>query len=145
MNKQERVKLVAPCGIDCGICELYLSRNNPQIKDYLLSRGMPEEKIPCDGCRDIDGKCPIMPDECATWECVTQKGVAYCHECGEFPCSHLAPAASRAAVLPHNMKVYNLCVIRRDGAEAFTRQSAEIKQAYFKGKMEIGKGPVRES
>jgi len=44
-------------------------------------------------------------------------------------------------VLPHNTKVFNLCTIKRAGVENFVKISSEIKEKYYKGKMEIGKGP----
>ena len=42
---ENRINLVAPCGIDCGICELYMSRNNPQLMDYLVSKGIPRDRM----------------------------------------------------------------------------------------------------
>ncbi|MBN1500847.1 MAG: DUF3795 domain-containing protein [Spirochaetes bacterium] len=137
----DRTKLVAPCGIDCGICELYESRNNSKLMDYLISKGIPQNVLPCDGCRNIEGKCPVIQGDCATFECVKEKGISFCYECSDFPCTKLAPSADRANILPHNMKVYNLCSIRRDGVEKFAEKSSEIKKTYYEGKMEIGNGP----
>jgi hypothetical protein len=53
----------------------------------------------------------------------------------------LAPAADRAEVLPHNTKLFNLCVIQSCGVEKLIEQALEIKQSYYKGKMKIGEGP----
>lgn len=138
---KEREKLVAPCGIDCGTCEFYLSKHNEQILECLVSKGIPKNILPCDGCRNIDGKCPIMPTDCATFSCTKSKGVDFCSDCKDFPCNMLAPAADRANTLPHNLKVFNLCTIKRDGLESFIGQSGKIKLLYFKGRMVIGKGP----
>jgi len=52
-------------------------------------------------------------------------------------------AADRATTLPHNLKVFNLCVIQRLGVDDFIKQSAEIKITYYQGKMSIGRGPQR--
>ena len=138
---ETRLKLVAPCGIDCGICELYLSRNNQQLMDFLVSTGIPKEVLPCDGCNNTEGKCPILHNKCATFQCVKEKGISYCSECNDFPCMKLAPTLDRADVLPHNIKLYNLCTIKKYGVEEFTKKSLDIKQSYFKGKMVIGEGP----
>ncbi len=138
---ETRLKLVAPCGIDCGICELYLSRNNQQLMDFLVSTGISKHVLPCDGCNNIGEKYPIINGKFATYECTIEKGISYCSECNDFPCIKLAPTANRADVLPHNIKVYNLCIIKKDGIEKFTRKSLKIKQLYYKGKIEIGKGP----
>ncbi len=55
-------------------------------------------------------------------------------------CTKLNPAIERAT-LPHNLKVFNLCVIQRRGVSGFLEQSAAIKQKYYKGKMAVGYGP----
>ncbi|HAF30386.1 MAG TPA: hypothetical protein DCG75_15195 [Bacteroidales bacterium] len=141
MIDNKRLELVAPCGIDCGICELYLCRDNQGLFDVLVSKGIPKEKIPCDGCRPNNGACPIMPETCKTYSCVSEKDLAFCTECNSFPCTKLHPAADRANVLPHNMKVYNLNQISRIGTQEFVKHSLENKKRYFSGKMEIGNGP----
>jgi hypothetical protein len=141
METNERINLVAPCGIDCGTCELYLCKDNQQLFAYLLGKGIPEEKLPCTGCRNIEGNCPVIGSKCATYVCITEKNVEFCTHCSDFPCSKLHPAADRADVLPHNLKVFNLCTIQRSGVEGFIELSAEIKNKYYKGKMGIGKGP----
>ncbi len=140
MNEQE--KLVAPCGLDCGNCEFYLSKNNKDILDYLVSKGIPKDILPCNGCRNIEGKCPIVQSDCATYNCTKSKDVEFCFDCNEFPCSMLNPTADRANVLPHNLKIFNLCTIKRVGLNDFIAQSGKIKLSYYKGKMVIGKGPV---
>jgi hypothetical protein len=141
MTTNERIDLVAPCGIDCGTCELNMCKDNPQLLSYSVSRGIPEEKLPCEGCRTVKGDCPVISDKCESYICITQKKVDFCFECGDFPCSKLNPSADRADILPHNLKVFNLCTIKRIGVESFIRESSQIKQKYFKGKMQIGRGP----
>jgi hypothetical protein len=138
---EERKNLVALCGIDCGICELNMCRDNPGLLAYLVSRGIPKEKLPCAGCRKIEGHCPVIGAQCATYACAAERGVDFCFDCGDFPCTKLQPSADRADVLPHNTKVFNLCTIKRAGVENFVKISSEIKEKYYKGKMEIGKGP----
>jgi hypothetical protein len=145
MSTNELPSLVAPCGIYCGTCELYLCKDNQQLFEYLVSRGIPKEKLPCTGCRDIKGNCPVIGSKCATYVCVTEKNVDFCFNCRDFPCSKLNPSADRADVLPHNLKVFNLCTIQRDGVEGFIEISTEIKNKYYKGKMKIGKGPQIEA
>ncbi len=142
MNNENRLNLVAPCGLDCGICELYLSKDNPQLYMQLIAMGIPEEKIPCEGCREIQGNCPVMGETCATYKCAGKEQINFCSECTKFPCVKLQPLADRAGSLPHNMKIYNLCEIERFGLEAFAANSGKIKKRYFKGKMVLGEGPI---
>jgi len=40
-----------------------------------------------------------------------------CFECGDFPCDYLHPYADMAQIKPHNLKVFNLCLIKRMGLE----------------------------
>jgi len=144
MKSNERTNLVAPCGIDCGTCELYICKDDPQLYSYLLKRGIPEEKIPCAGCRSIEGNCPVITDKCETYVCIKDKKVNFCFDCISFPCNMLQPCADRANILPHNLKVFNLCKIKSKGVEGFINESSEIKLKYYKGKMEVGKGPQLE-
>ncbi len=141
MAMTERLRMVAACGIDCGNCPLSLCRDDPALLEALVQRGIPRDRLPCPGCRGAHGDCPGNAARSETYECVQQRGVDYCFECADFPCGKLCPSSQRADVLPHNMKVFNLCTIRRDGVEAFVKASAGIERTYFKGKMEIGKGP----
>lgn len=137
-----REELIAPCGLDCGICELYTCRDDETLKAALVSRGVPAGALPCEGCRRIEGACPVLPESCATSLCVRGRGHSHCSECEDFPCKTLAPAADRADRLPHNLKIFNLCVLARHGAGELVKRSQAIKDAYFKGKMKIGEGPV---
>ena len=136
-----RTTLVAPCGIDCGVCELNMCKDNPPLREALIAKGIPREILPCSGCRMIQGACPVIPGTCETFKCVGEHHVEFCYECGQFPCVKLQPSADRANILPHNMKVFNLCTMRSIGVEQFVRLSPEIKQRYYAGTMEIGNGP----
>jgi hypothetical protein len=142
---ENRTKLIAPCGLDCAVCELYLSRKDEQLMSALISKGIPKEVLPCDGCRAIEGRCPVIHGKCATFECANENRILFCSECNDFPCMKLAPAADKAEVLPHNTKLFNLCVIQRYDVEKLIERTLEIKQSYYKGKMEIGEGPKLES
>ena len=141
MDQKERIKLVAPCGIDCGICEAYTCRDNTKIFEYLVSRGIPASKLPCNGCRAIDGDCPTIGSKCETYICVSNKNKEYCFQCSDYPCTMLLPAADRAEILPHNLKVFQLSMIEKHGVEHFLKESPALKLRYYKGKMMVGKGP----
>lgn len=141
MSTVERLKLVAPCGIDCGICELHVCRDDSRLFDSLIEKGIPSDKIPCEGCRSVKGNSPVIGATCETYLCVLEKKKEFCYQCDEFPCDKLHPAVDRADVLPHNMKVFNLCTIKKIGIDAFTETSRHIKKRYYTGKMEIGGGP----
>ena len=140
MNK---TALTAPCGLDCFNCPTYEGNITEEWKiqgSEILK--IPPEEVPCKGCRDEKGICKFTPDkQCATWNCVQEKGVTYCHECTEFPCKLLMPTL-QGAQFPHNMKVYNLCRMKWMGIDKWIEESAEIRKRYYEGRFEVGKGPV---
>jgi hypothetical protein len=137
--------LTAPCGLDCFNCPTYerniTAEGKKFVSDFLK---IPIEEAPCKGCRGENGNCKFAPNnECATWNCVQEKGVKYCFECMEFPCKLLMPT-QKGAQYPHNMKVYNLCRMKLNGIENWIEESMEIRKKYFDGKFFVGKGPVLE-
>ena len=111
---------ISVCGIACEKC--------PRMQKGICPNGN-------EGCT------PKLTGPCKIKHCAVEKKVRYCFECDEFPCSKLAPAADKADILPHNTKLFNLCMIKKIGLEDFIKKSLEIKQTYYKGKMEVGKGP----
>lgn len=130
--------LEAPCGIHCGYCKL-----NQALTDENLAKILKEKmNLPtCTGCRSIDGYCPVIGEQCATWVCSKQKGVEFCHECADFPCIKLMPCADRADKLPHNIKVYSLMLRKAKGAHEWSKAIGKVYDLYYKGQMVIGRGP----
>ena len=133
-------KLSAPCGLDCFNCELYEENITEKLKELMAENtGMEIDSISCKGCR-VSG-CSVNPS-CATLECVNEKKVEFCFECTEFPCEKLAPSKDGADTYPHNMKVYNLCRMKKLGIEEWAKEADRIRQSYFRGKFVVGRGPV---
>jgi hypothetical protein len=139
---KDKKTLTAPCGIDCFNCEIYEDNLSNVVAEVLHAKyGWPKEEIACKGCRRQDGKHIHLPQGCATLDCVKAKGVELCCDCNDFPCALLAPMADLAAVRPHNMKLYNLCRIKKIGIERWIAEEAgQIRTKYFTGKFIMGKG-----
>jgi hypothetical protein len=140
---ENKIKLSAPCGLDCFDCELHESNLTEKLTELIHSKmGIPKNEIACKGCRQQDGKhYHLPPDGCATLNCVKSKGVEFCCDCDDFPCAFLAPTADKAAQYPHNMKVYNLCRIKKIGLDRWIEEeSGQIRKKYFTGKFVVGKG-----
>ena len=104
--------------------------------------GVAKDQISCKGCRQQDGNHYHLPPEgCATLTCAKDKGVEFCSDCDDFPCSYLAPLADGAERYPHNLKLYNLCRIKKIGVELWIEQEAgTIRKKYFTHKFVVGKG-----
>jgi len=135
--------LTAPCGLDCFNCELYEDNLTADFAEFINNKtGVAKEMIPCKGCREQDGKHYHLPtDGCATLTCVKERGLQFCFECTGFPCSLLAPLADKAGQFPHNMKLYNLCRIRKVGLDNWAENEAEeIRKKYFTGEFAVGRG-----
>jgi hypothetical protein len=137
------MQLTAPCGLDCFNCEIYETNLTDQVAELIRSKiGVPKDEISCKGCRLQDGKHFHLSSEgCATLNCAREKKVDFCCDCSDFPCSLLAPLADGADRYPHNMKLYNLCRIKKVGVNRWIEDEAgNIRTKYFKGKFVVGRG-----
>lgn len=120
-------QMTAPCGLDCFNCHFHLANENEESKTILeeISKEyrIPVEAMLCKGCRNHNGQIPIQKQffgeahHCAAYECSLEKGLRFCGDCDQFPCDNLHPYADKAADLPHNIKVFNLCLIKKMGRE----------------------------
>jgi len=135
-------KLTAPCGIDCFNCEMFEDNITEEMQRFLAQyKKVDPSTIKCHGCR-VSG-CLLLPGECPTRQCAAAKGVEFCHQCSEFPCTKLQPCLDGGDRYPHNFKLFNLCRIRQVGLEKWAEEeSAAIRARYKNGKLQIGGGPV---
>jgi hypothetical protein len=140
--KKDKKTLTAPCGLGCFQCDIYEDNLTTDLTQLIHEKlGVPKEEIPCRGCRQQDEHHFHLPKTgCATRSCVKAKRVEVCCDCNDFPCPLLAPTADGASRYPHNMKVYNLCRIKRLGLDKWIEESGEIRKKYFTGKFVVGKG-----
>ena len=140
-------KIVAPCGIDCFNCEMYEENVTDEFQTRLSqSLKIPKEKITCKGCADgnICLLFTIQGKTCKTHECVKEKGVDYCFNCTDFPCEYLMPLASGADKFPQNIKLYNLCMMKKIGVDNWCDISADIRKTYFNKQIKIGEGGSKD-
>jgi len=102
--------------------------------------GIPAEQASCQGCRNEKGTIPFlnMNEPCSVYKCTEEKGIDFCYDCSDFPCDHLHPYADKASLLPHNTKVFNLCLIKKMGLETWAETKAKsVKSTYFKGEFKL--------
>ena len=87
---QVDAKLLAPCGLYCGVCAVRIAHrdNNQKLKEKLAGfYGVSPEALDCDGCMS-----EVRSDFCRVCQirdCTTQKGYQGCHECDDWPCSFI--------------------------------------------------------
>jgi len=79
-----------------------------------------------------------MTEPCNVYRCIEEKSIRICSDCADFPCDNLHPYADKASQVPHNSKVFNLCLIRKIGLEPWAKDKAKsVKDTYFKGKFSL--------
>ncbi len=137
-------QLTAPCGRDCFNCPLYCAKNDESLKNYFAEKyNMEKDKVGCDGCKNIEGKCHFLQklgfsEQCKIYKCINNKNLDFCYECKDFPCDLLQPLADRADIFPHNLKVYNLCLIKKMGVDNWAKNKAkESFDKYYKNKIDL--------
>ena len=134
-------QMTSPCGLDCFNCLMYLASEDEELRDRISrSTGIPSEQAVCKGCRGEVGKPDWLnlPETCGVYECIAKRNIDFCYQCPDFPCDHLHPYADRASEVPHNTKVFNLCLIRKMGLESWAKTKAkDVKHTYFKGKFKL--------
>ena len=139
MATQEERELISPCGLNCGVCPLYIARTDETLRKRIAEgQGIPVENVfVCAGCRPAQGRIPGVGSGpvCDTYSCaVDNKGVEFCYECDDFPCLKLAPCADRAQEIPHNTKVYQLVMLQKEGIDNWLQRYTDRIRNYRRGK-----------
>ena len=133
--------MIAPCGLDCWNCPVYLARDDEGLRAKISQNtDIPVERVNCRGCRAENGTIPFnnMTEPCKVYRCTGEKSLSFCYECPDFPCDRLHPYADMASQVPHNTKVFNLCLIKKMGLESWAETRAKgVKSTYSKGQFKI--------
>jgi hypothetical protein len=108
-------KLIAPCGMNCGLCSSYLA-----LKNDLKRKGIGRSY--CAGCRPRGKNCAFMKKSC---ELLGNGRVRYCFECSDFPCRRLKHLDKRYRTFFRMSMIENLQNIRDNGIQSFLAEQAE--------------------
>lgn len=114
-------QLIAPCGMNCGLCKAFL-----------------REKDPCPGCGMLGQNACKTRTGCKIRNCDKRRGER-CFDCSEFPCEALMHLDGRYRAKYGMSQVNNLRYIRRYGLEAFLGKE-EQKWVSEKGVMCVHDG-----
>ena len=106
MESLNKISLIAPCGMNCGICMAYL-----------------REKNKCPGCRGADTNKAVTVVRCKIINCeVFQKRkVKFCFGCDNFPCNNLKHLDKRYRTKYNMSMIENLGNIKKNGIRKFVR------------------------
>ncbi|MEN6341637.1 MAG: DUF3795 domain-containing protein [Methanospirillum sp.] len=94
-------RLIAPCGMNCGVCKAYLRERNT-----------------CHGCFDAEQNLPKSRASCRMRLCERRTG-PFCSDCAEFPCDRLRRMDARYRARYGMSEIENLACIRDEGMETF--------------------------
>jgi hypothetical protein len=132
-------QMTSPCGLDCFNCPAYLANENQELRATISKMfGIPIQKASCNGCRNQSGRVLDMIEPCHVYRCIEKKGIQFCGDCIDFPCDYLHPYADKASQVPHNTKVFNLCLIKKMGLKSWAEDKAKnVRNTYYIGKFKL--------
>jgi hypothetical protein len=108
MNSNSAIKsgLIAPCGMNCGICMAYLRQKNK-----------------CPGCSGADTDKSPSCARCRIKNCgkLKKNTLKYCFSCEAFPCGRLKHLDKRYRTRYHMSMIENLGNIKKSGIRKFVR------------------------
>jgi len=96
--------LIAPCGMNCGICRGHLLR-----------------KKPCAGCAGSNINKPEGCKTCTVTICVKRQASqsGFCYECKDYPCLRIKQLDKRYRTKYNISMIENLAFIKENGMEKF--------------------------
>lgn len=99
--------LIAPCGMNCGICLGYL-----------------REKNRCEGCRFYCEGKPGFCKKCIIINCalLSQTESKFCYDCPKYPCRRLKQLDQRYRIKYHMSMIENLETIKNIGLDGFVEK-----------------------
>jgi hypothetical protein len=101
--------LIAPCGMNCGICMAYL-----------------REKNKCPGCRESNKNKAFSVKNCRIINCALKKNkFKYCFTCKNIPCKRLKQLDKRYRTKYSMSMIENLANIKRFGIRIFVKNERE--------------------
>lgn len=106
------IELIAPCGMNCGICSGYLTYLN----------NIPRKKIThCKGCRARNKQCAFLKKRCQDDLKLLKGEIDFCFECNCFPCERLIHLDERYKEKYKMSMIENLYEIKVKGLMDFIK------------------------
>lgn len=108
-EKGFKTKLIAPCGLNCRVCNKYIRENNK-----------------CSGCRADESIKPKSKWVCHIKECeiLARDKIDYCYQCNNYPCESINRLNKRYTKQYSVSVIKNLNEIQLSGVRAFLKNEA---------------------
>jgi hypothetical protein len=99
-----KAELIAPCGMNCGICIGYLRKDRK-----------------CPGCHEVNTNKVITRKRCVIKNCenIESNEAGFCYECKKYPCRRLKQLDERYRNKYSMSMIENLEFIKGNGLRAF--------------------------
>lgn len=107
-------ELIAPCGMNCGLCVSYQA-----MRSDINKLGF--NKRYCPGCIPRGKNCTYMKSHCQR---VGKGLVRFCFECADFPCQRLKALDKRYRDHYHMSMIGNLEYLKNHGMACFLEEQA---------------------
>jgi len=112
MSEKFEKELIAPCGMNCGICLGFFG--------YAVNGR--KRKVACIGCRAKDKACTFVKKDCKK---LLNKEIEYCFDCNVFPCEKLKKLDNRYRTKYEMSMIENLEYIQKNGIDEFVKKERE--------------------
>jgi len=95
----------AICGLFCPACVCFIETEEypDKLKEKALERGVAVEDLRCCGCRS-DTLNIYCKEHCYMKPCAESRGIEFCGECPEYPCTQLKDFQSKR---PHRLELWD--------------------------------------
>ena len=100
-------KLIAPCGMNCAVCSLYLAHKN-KIETVKVRH--------CQGCRPRNREC-FLKRKCNGELRLLNSKIDFCYQCNIFPCDNLVKLDKRYRNNYDMSMIDNLREIEKNGID----------------------------
>ncbi len=104
--------IVAPCGMNCGIC----------VAKFGYTMKGEKRKHECSGCRSRKSQCAFIKQQCPR---LAKEHINYCFECTDFPCGALRTLDKRYRIKYNMSMIENLEYIKKNGINQFLKNEEE--------------------
>jgi len=97
-------RFAAVCGLFCPACRAFIgTKEEPERLKIMAQRFQRSlEEMQCDGCRS-EKRCFYCETKCTMAKCAAAKGVEFCGQCAEYPCTNLK---AFQAEMPHRIELW---------------------------------------
>lgn len=127
---------ISVCGLNCAKCDIYeAGHGNEKARDEILdwfrkerSQILKPEDVRCNGCR---GSLKFhWSSDCKMMLCAKKRGMQYCFQCRDFPCTLLKEFSSNG-ISHHKRTVENLKRMKEIGITAWIEEQKGKDKCVF--------------